>query len=322
MRSYTITFSNNKYTMSEGGIYPWKVQRIQYPKNGGRPGNDNNLSRPLPDPPKDQIWVQDANTREWKLVPLVVATVAHDAEDDEEEEEMNDADAATAVVMPGGGSNVHDENATAESTTTVANHGTATSDSITTAIPIPLPTVELAIPIDNTRSSRSNSNSIDNETSSVGSDGIRYHIVQPTDTFQGICLRYKLTPMELRRANKMVLMESNNHLALHTKLVIPMRSKTSTTITQSSSSSSSPTNKNKSVNQSKEEKIAMLLSKISSLSLSPSLRGSNSGSSRNNNVAKLSYSEARAYLEIDDWDIDRAIESVAEDFGWSASSSS
>lgn len=315
MRSYTITFSNNKYTMSEGGIYPWKVQRIQYPKNGGRPGNDNNLSRPLPDPPKDQIWVQDADTREWKLVPLVVATVAHDAEDDEEEEEMNGADAAAVVAMPGGGSDVHDENATAESTMAVANHGTTT-----TAIPIPLPTVELAISIDNTRR-RSYNNNNANETSLIGSDGIRYHVVQPTDTFQGICLRYKLTPMELRRANNMVLMESNNHLALHTKLVIPMRSKTSTTITQSSSSSSSPTNNNKSVNQSKEEKIAMLLSKISSLSSSPSLRGSNSGS-RNNNVAKLSYSEARAYLEIEDWDIDRAIESVAEDFGWSASSSS
>ena len=306
--------------MSEGGIYPWKVQRIQYPKNGGRPGNDNNLSRPLPDPPKDQIWVQDADTREWKLVPLVVATVAHDAEDDEEEEEMNGADAAAVVAMPGGGSNVHDENATAESTMAVANHGTATTDGITTAIPIPLPTVELAIPIDNTRRRSFNNNNA-NETSFIESDGIRYHLVQPTDTFQGICLRYKLTPMELRRANNMVLMESNNHLALHTKLVIPMRSKTSTTITQSSSSSSSPTNKNKSVNQSKEEKIAMLLSKISSLSSSPSLRGSNSGS-RNNNVAKLSYSEARAYLEIEDWDIDRAIESVAEDFGWSASSSS
>lgn len=315
MRSYTITFSNNKYTMSEGGIYPWKVQRIQYPKNGGRPGNDNNLSRPLPDPPKDQIWVQDADTREWKLVPLVVATVAHDAEDDEEEEEMNGADAAAVVAMPASGGDANYENATAESTMAVANHGTTT-----TAIPIPLPTVELAISIDNTRR-RSYNNNNANETSLIGSDGIRYHVVQPTDTFQGICLRYKLTPMELRRANNMVLMESNNHLALHTKLVIPMRSKTSTTITQSSSSSSSPTNKNKSVNQSKEEKIAMLLSKISSLSSSPSLRGSNSGS-RNNNVAKLSYSEARAYLEIEDWDIDRAIESVAEDFGWSASSSS
>jgi hypothetical protein len=301
--------------MSEGGIYPWKVQRIQYPKNGGRPGNDNNLSRPLPDPPKDQIWVQDADTREWKLVPLVVATVAHDAEDDEEEEEMNGADAAAVVAMPASGGDANYENATAESTMAVANHGTTT-----TAIPIPLPTVELAISIDNTRR-RSYNNNNANETSLIGSDGIRYHVVQPTDTFQGICLRYKLTPMELRRANNMVLMESNNHLALHTKLVIPMRSKTSTTITQSSSSSSSPTNNNKSVNQSKEEKIAMLLSKISSLSSSPSLRGSNSGS-RNNNVAKLSYSEARAYLEIEDWDIDRAIESVAEDFGWSASSSS
>ena len=27
------------------------------------------------------------------------------------------------------------------------------------------------------------------------------HAVQPTDTFQGICLRYKITPTELRRAN-------------------------------------------------------------------------------------------------------------------------
>ena len=35
-------------------------------------------------------------------------------------------------------------------------------------------------------------------TPSEATDGVRHHQVLPTDTFQGICLRYKLTLTELR----------------------------------------------------------------------------------------------------------------------------
>ena len=33
---------------------------------------------------------------------------------------------------------------------------------------------------------------------------------------------------------------------------------------------------------------------------------------------RLSHSEARAYLDLADWDVDCAVENVREDFGWSA----
>lgn len=278
-------------------MYPWKVQRITYPKNG-RPGNYTNLSHPLPDPPKDQIWVQDIHTREWKLVPLVVAaavaSTSHDTEEDEEVED-NGAAASDHSVVPAASTTT---TATTEDPTTNNIHG-ATTGSITTAIPIS--TLELGIPIDNTIRNTTSSNS---NSSLQIINGIQYHQIQPTDTFQGLCLRYKLTPTELRRANNMVLMDSN--LTLHTKLIIPMGA-------MKPSSPSSPTSTKTSghggVDQEKEEKIAALLSKASSSS-----RRMNG--THNNNKSKLSYSEARAYLEIEDWDVHRAMESVGEDFGW------
>lgn len=298
--------------MSEGGIFPWRVQKIRLPKNG-RPGNYANISRPLPDPPKDQIWVQDANTREWKLVPLAVATAAAAATaDDLVEEECNVASATiTTAVAPTLDANSDQPTIPATESTTNDDGFTAT-----TAIPIPLPTVEVAIPIDRSNS-RNIIMNIGNEAPSFDNNGNRYHEIQTTDTFQGICLRYKVTPTELRRANKMVLMDSN--LTLHTKLVIP--SSTATSSFSSSSSSSPMISKKKQhqhgVDQGEAEKIATLLSKISSYHYSSS---SSSHSRSGTTSTKVSYSEARAYLEIEDWDVNRAMESVCEDFGWSTPS--
>ncbi len=290
--------------MSEGGLFPWRIQKIQYPKNG-RPGNYANLSRPLPDPPKDQIWVQDGNTRDWKLVPLVVATTAAIAAEEEESQDDNTATAAAAAAC--------------DDTVPNDNH----DHGVSTAIPIPLPTVEVAIPINrNTTTNDNNNNSnCNDETSSsyYDSNGNRCHAVQSTDTFQGICLRYKVTPTELRRANKMVLMDLNN-LTLYTRLIIPHGS----TIT----SSSHPTNNTKQqqhyqgkdgVDPENAKKITALLSKVSSYYSSSLSSRSNTNV---NTSTKLTYSEARAYLEIEDWDLHRAMESVCEDFGWSTSSHS
>ena len=295
--------------MSEGGLFPWRVQKIQYPKNG-HPGNYANLCRPLPDPPKDQIWVQDANTRDWKLVPLVVATTttaANAAGEEEEESRQNDNTTTTAAVASSPVTNDNNN-----------NHG------ITTAIPIPLPTVEVAIPLNynNNSNKNSNTNNCNNNETSLSSnhynsngDGNRYHTVQSTDTFQGICLRYKITPTELRRANKMVLMDNN--LTLYKRLIIPTTTTSSSPLHKGSNNGNN-NNKNKQkedgglgLDPEKTEKIIALLSKAS--------RGSNTNA---NKITKLTYSEARAYLEIEDWDMHRAIKSVGEDFGWSTSSHS
>ena len=51
----------------------------------------------------------------------------------------------------------------------------------------------------------------------------------------------------------------------------------------------------------KEEHIALLISKVS-------------GITKN----KLSYLEARAYLDIADWDMNEAVENVREEFCWSS----
>ena len=124
------------------------------------------------------------------------------------------------------------------------------------------------------------------DASSTAEAGVRYHDVSPTDTFQGICLRYKVTPTELRRANRM--MGSNLKLAPNPeRIIIPANERN-----QCLDGSKSSTN---------EEKIAALIQKAA-------------GMTKN----RLSHSEARAYLDLADWDVDCAVENVREDFGWSA----
>ncbi|KAL7538077.1 hypothetical protein ACHAXR_008278 [Thalassiosira sp. AJA248-18] len=217
-------------TMAEGGIYPWKIQKIVQPHNG-LPGTCRfaDLSKPLPDPPKGHMWAQDESSREWKLVPVTTGT----------------ADDVVAFARRANATDVAD--ATIDASGVMA--------------------LESAVAI----------NSI--QTTS------RYHEVLPTDTFQGICLRYKVTPTELRRANKML--GSNLKLAPE-KLLIPSNNKN-----QQLKTHGVPT---------KEEMIVSLQSKVSRITKD-----------------KLTYSEARAYLEIADWDVNCAVEHVNEDFGWSAS---
>ncbi|KAK1746408.1 hypothetical protein QTG54_003015 [Skeletonema marinoi] len=118
----------------------------------------------------------------------------------------------------------------------------------------------------------------DQNTPTTTRSGVLYHEVTETDTFQGICLRYKVTPVELRRANRM--MGTNLKLA-PSKLVIP--------------SNESNQKRNVLLEPTKEEKIASLVKEVS-------------------RVTKLSYSEARAYLELADWDLGCAIGNVKEGF--------
>lgn len=133
---------------------------------------------------------------------------------------------------------------------------------IVTAVPI---AVQSATPLQNK-----------NTSTSIRS-GVLYHEVTETDTFQGLCLRYKVTPVELRRANKM--MGTNLKLA-PSKLVIP---------------ANEWNQKRNVLEPTKEEKIVSLVKAVS-------------------RVAKLSYTEARAYLELADWDLGCAIGTVKDGF--------
>lgn len=116
-----------------------------------------------------------------------------------------------------------------------------------------------------------------NDDENTTTNGVLYHEVSETDTFQGICLRYKVTPTELRQANKML--GSNLKLA-PAKLIIPTNDKNQKLRVRE------PT---------KEEKIASLIAEVS-------------------RVTKLSYSEARAYLELADWDFNCAVGNVKDGF--------
>ena len=157
--------------------------------------------------------------------------------------------------------------------------------SMTTATAEPLPADNLAT-VDNTPSSAVPV-SVQSATPIILSDknkknitrtGVLYHDVGETDTFQGICLRYKVTPMELRRANKML---GNNLKLAPSKLVIPTTDDTC--------------QKRRVMEPTKEEKIVALVKEVSQ-------------------VAKLTYSEARAYLELADWDLGCAIGNAKEGF--------
>ena len=166
--------------------------------------------------------------------------------------------------------------------------------SMTTATAEPIPADNLAT-VDNTPSAAASGDndalcavpvSVQNATPIILNDknknttrtGVLYHEVSETDTFQGICLRYKVTPVELRRANKML---GTNLKLAPSKLVIPSTNDTD--------------QKRRVLEPTKEEKIVALVKEVS-------------------RVTKLTYSEARAYLELADWDLGCAIGNVKEGF--------
>ena len=244
--------------MSEGGIYPWKVQRIELPRSGGRAGvvtSYANLKEPLPSPPKGQTWVQDVQTREWKVVPVLA---------------VEQDDSSPPVVARPADVNDDWDDATA----------------VVAAAPVSVEAIRVIVEATAT-------------TSGELEGGVRYHDVLPTDTFQGICLRYKVTPTELRRANKMISMAaSTTSLKLaSTKLIIPANDRNKELFLGGSSNAAKcPT---------REEKIATLIYKVSRITQN-----------------KLTYSEAVAYLELAEGDVTLAIENVYTDFGWTNGQSS
>lgn len=100
--------------MSEGGSFLWKRQEID--QHRGPAGSYKHLSKALPEPPENLVWIRNPDTKEWRL------------------EERPETDFV----------------ATAEF---------------------------------------------------IGESDLIVHDVRPEDTFEGICLRYKVNPTALRQAN-------------------------------------------------------------------------------------------------------------------------
>ena len=119
------------------------------------------------------------------------------------------------------------------------------------------------------------------------------HIVQPADTFQGICLRYKLTPTQLRQANN-GFSGSNLQLAPN-PLMIPTKTNQhdefeghvtrGTTTNTSSDENAYPTALT-------EDQVIALFQR---------------------QFETLSKNEAKAYLELSGWELDKAVLSASQD---------
>jgi len=106
---------------------------------------------------------------------------------------------------------------------------------------------------------------------------VEHHIQYATDTFQGICLRYKITPLELRRANSGFTGE-NLHLVPN-PLKIPR-----TDIMTTDAEAVPVSNHN--------QAVGILLKECRGM---------------------MSRSEAKAYLMLSDWDLTEALENAKED---------
>ena len=67
--------------MAEGGMFPWKMQKIW---SRAPTGNFSNLRDPLPKVPAGMTWHQDVATKEWRLVK--------EEENQEQENQLGEAD--------------------------------------------------------------------------------------------------------------------------------------------------------------------------------------------------------------------------------------
>lgn len=153
-----------------------------------------------------------------------------------------------------------------------------------------------------------------------GNDSVTelYHVVQPTDTLQGICLRYRITPTELRQGN----MFSGSNLALApSKLLIPTTSSSSNK-TLGSTMHTSPTRRTKNHHhhhptttttttgvhheqrllnhtlQEKQHKIQLVCSTLGK------------------KLCKIGKQEAVAYLDMNQWNVHEAIHDALHDWKW------
>jgi LysM repeat protein len=109
-----------------------------------------------------------------------------------------------------------------------------------------------------------------------------YHTVLPSDTMQGLCLRYRISATKLRQANRF---SGSNLLLAPPKLVIPITER-NFNIMDRIQDKDSP-----------EYKLQSFLAEFPHLGLS----------------------ERRAYLDMNDWDLVRACQDAAADDAWERS---
>ena len=139
------------------------------------------------------MWAQDKHTREWQLVPVAEASLVLEEH-------------VTATL--------HDDVDVTEADVGVTN-AVAIGEPFATLVPSGRKNGGGSVPCDVRAADGANGSFVDE-------NGMQYHTIQPaTDTFQGICIKYRITATELRRANNML----GTNLQLSPKrLLIPRRS--------------------------------------------------------------------------------------------------
>jgi LysM repeat protein len=247
--------------MAEGGLFPWKLQKIF---TRAPTANYSGLRDPLPKPPAGMTWHQDAGTKEWTLVKeeeiqqqqqeKLDVFSASDKEPelaDEEQELDRDIMVDTLPPLPPTSSrelhsqlqlhnyNEDDWELLSDRVSCSSHGGTifvsrAGSVRSISSIDGDLncngsgslnTTLSVPFKIQRTHSS-STLDSTDNALgpSGLGVLGVDYvdHVILPTDTLQGICLAYKINSTRLRQANHF---SGNSLLLAPKKLVIPLSKK-------------------------------------------------------------------------------------------------
>jgi len=130
--------------------------------------------------------------------------------------------------------------------------------------------------------------------------GFVRHTVQSSDTFQGLCIKYKVKPKVIRQANQ--FSGSNLNLA-PSILVIPINPNVPIMIPLSDKP------KRESIKDIERRKTNQL-----QLSL---MRATTIPSNRRSEINDIGQMEARAYLSMNDWNVEAAIVNALEDIGWS-----
>jgi hypothetical protein len=207
-------------TMSEGGFFPWKLQKhvtktiADYSK----------LQHPLLRPPEGTEWKQDPKSREYSLVktdeeeapPLAtedmvdsVPTLTDAKATEEEWELLSDRLSASSCGE-------HVFVAKAGSVRSIASLEGASSHTSNLSIPFKIQRTHSSSTID----------SCDHTLGPSGKGvlGVDYveHVILPTDTLQGLCLAYKISTTRLRQANHF---SGHSLLLAPKKLVIPISTK-------------------------------------------------------------------------------------------------
>jgi len=203
----------------EGAQLPWKVQKIDTSR--GPPADYSSIKFPLPSPPDDMEWIQNKDTKEWKLVTLIDPKLSQSRETKK----------------------INEEDGVRERSCSVSSVESTSSDLFPAG-----PPVEQYIE----------------------------HTVLPSDTLQGICLKYKVSVIKLRQVNRF---SGSNLLLAPSKLRIPLVDG----VVVYRQDVECP-----------EYKIHFLRAEL----------------------PQMSHAEAKAYLEFAEWNLSAAIAEAKEDVKW------